>query len=152
VDNIDRKIITELQKNGKLTNQELSEKINLSPSPCLRRVKALENQGIIKGYTVLVDEAAYGLPIVAFVRVRLNSHSAETIQKFEKSIQDEDQVLECHIMTGNHDYLLRVLVESLSDYEHFIRKRLQPLPGIASIDTSFAYGVVKQSYVYPKKR
>ena len=150
VDNIDRKIIAELQKDGRLTNQELSERVNLSPSPCLRRVKILENDGIIKGYTVLVDEKAYGLPIIAFVRIRLNSHSAETIQNFEKSIQDEGQILECYIMTGSHDYLLRVLVESLSDYENFIRKRLQPLPGIASIDTSFAYGVVKRSYVYPK--
>ncbi|EFP0193163.1 Lrp/AsnC family transcriptional regulator [Escherichia coli] len=150
MDNIDRKIIAELQKDGRLTNQELSERVNLSPSPCLRRVKILENDGIIKGYTVLVDEKAYGLPIIAFVRIRLNSHSAETIQNFEKSIQDEGQILECYIMTGSHDYLLRVLVESLSDYENFIRKRLQPLPGIASIDTSFAYGVVKRSYVYPK--
>jgi len=150
MDNIDRKIISELQKDGRLTNQELSERVNLSPSPCLRRVKILENEGIIKGYTVLVDEKAYGLPIIAFVRIRLNSHSSETIQNFEKSIQDEGQILECYIMTGSHDYLLRVLVESLSDYENFIRKRLQPLPGIASIDTSFAYGVVKRSYLYPK--
>ncbi|WP_440515048.1 Lrp/AsnC family transcriptional regulator [Serratia sarumanii] len=152
MDNIDRKIITELQKNGKLTNQELSERINLSPSPCLRRVKILEKQGIINGYTAIIDEKKYGLPVISFVRIRLNSHSADTIQHFEKSIQDEERIIECYIITGGHDYLLRVLVENLNDYENFIRRRLQPISGIASIDTSFAYGVVKRSSVYPKVR
>jgi Lrp/AsnC family transcriptional regulator, leucine-responsive regulatory protein len=150
MDDKDRKIITELQRNGRLTNQELSEKVSLSPSPCLRRLRQLEKDKIIHGYTVLVDEKAYGLSITAFVRIRLQSHSAESIKLFEKSIQDDEHILECYIMTGSDDYLLRILVQSLSDYENFVRKRLQPIPGIASIDTSFAYGVVKRSYVYPR--
>jgi len=150
MDNKDRKILNELQKNGRLTNQELSENINLSPSPCLRRLRQLEKDNVICGYTVLVDQEAYGLPITAFVRIRLNSHCEETINNFEESIQDEEHILECYIMTGSDDYLLKILVESLSDYENFIRKKLQPLPGISAIDTSFAYGVVKRSYVYPR--
>ncbi|WP_133471998.1 Lrp/AsnC family transcriptional regulator [Paraglaciecola marina] len=146
----DRKLINELQKNGRLTNQELSENINLSPSPCLRRLRQLERDKVILGYTALVDEEAYGLSITAFVRIRLNSHSSETIKSFEYSIQDEEHILECYIMTGSDDYLLKILVESLSNYEDFIRKKLQPIPGISAIDTSFAYGVVKKSYVYPR--
>ena len=145
----DRRIIRELQKNGRLTNQELAERVNLSPSPCLRRLRNLETAGVIIGYTALVDQKAYGLPITAFVRIRLERHSEEAVRGFEGQIARLDEILDCHLLAGGDDYLLRVIVASLEAYEDFIRRKIRAIPGIASIDTSFAYGVVKQTRAYP---
>ncbi len=150
MDEKDRQIVAALQDNGRLTNQELSERVNLSPSPCLRRVRLLEEGGIIKGYTAVVDEAAYGLPITAFVRIRLERHTQAAIAAFERKVRDIDTIIDCYVMTGDADYLLRVLVESLQDYEAFVRTRLHLIEGIASIDTSFAYGTVKRSTRFPR--
>ncbi|HXV23171.1 MAG TPA: Lrp/AsnC family transcriptional regulator [Alphaproteobacteria bacterium] len=149
MDDKDRQIIAALQENGRLTNQELSERVNLSPSPCLRRVRLLEDAGIIRGYTALVDEVAYGLPITAFVRIRLERHTERAVRAFEQRVRDIDAIIDCYVMTGDADYLLRVLVESLQDYETFVRSRLHMIEGIASIDTSFAYGVVKRAARFP---
>lgn len=146
----DRQIVAALQKDGRLTNQELSERVALSPSPCLRRLRLLEEAGVIKGYTAIVDEKAYGLPITVFVRIRLQRHTQEVVEAFERRIRDIDTILDCYVMTGDADYLLRVLVESLEDYERFVRSRLHKIEGIAAIDTSFAYGVVKRSTVFPR--
>ena len=150
MDEKDRQIVAALQDEGRLTNQELSERVNLSPSPCLRRVRLLEESGVIKGYTAVVDEAAYGLPITAFVRIRLERHSQAAIAAFERKVRDIDAIIDCYVMTGDADYLLRVLVESLKDYENFVRTRLHMIEGIASIDTSFAYGTVKRATRFPK--
>lgn len=149
MDDKDRQILSALQKDGRLSNQDLSEKVNLSPSPCLRRLRMLEESNIIRGYTAIVDEEAYGLPVTAFVRVRLERHGREQVAAFEDAIKGVEAILDCYVMTGSADYLLRVLVASLRDYEHFVREQLHPIPGIASIDTSFAYGMVKRSTVYP---
>lgn len=149
MDKKDRQIIAALQKEGRLTNQELSERVNLSPSPCLRRLRLLEEAGVIRGYTAIVDEEAYGLPVTAFVHIRLQQHSREVVATFEDRIRTIDAILDCYVLTGEADYLLRVLVESLQDYEHFVRSQLHAIPGIAAIDTSFAYGVVKRSTVFP---
>lgn len=151
MDSKDRQIIRELQQNGRLSNQELADRVNLSPSPCLRRLRNLESDGIILGYTALVDQQAYGLPITVFVRIRLEHHSRETVQTFERSIMNMEEVLECHLMTGDADYLLHVIVESLEAYENFIRENIHRIPSIASIDTSFAYGVVKQNRVFARR-
>ncbi|MBZ0162128.1 MAG: Lrp/AsnC family transcriptional regulator [Notoacmeibacter sp.] len=145
----DRQIIRALQINGRLTNQELSEKVNLSPSPCSRRVHALEERGVIAGYTALVDQKAYGLPLTVFIRIRLDQHSKEAVARFEHGVAEIDEILDCFLMTGVADYLLRVIVADLDAYESFVRNRLHAIPGIASIDTSFAYGIVKQTQVYP---
>ena len=110
MDSKDRQIIAALQADG----QELSERVNLSPSPCLRRLRQLEEAGVIRGYTALVDERAYGLPETAFVRVRLQLHDTGTVAAFEAAVGRMDAVLDCYVMTGNAEYLLRVLVESLS--------------------------------------
>ena len=150
MDEKDRQIVAALQDNGRLTNQELSERVNLSPSPCLRRVRLLEEEGVIKGYMAVVDEAAYGLPITAFVRIRLERHTQAAIGAFEQKVRDIDTIIDCYVMTGDADYLLRVLVESLQDYEVFVRARLHMIEGIASIDTSFAYGTVKRATRFPK--
>lgn len=149
MDAIDRKIIRILQTNARITNQELAEKINLSPSPCLRRVRALEKSGIIKSYTVEVNNKAYGLPITAFVQVRLDKHTKENVSHFEQSVLSQARVLECFVMTGHADYLLKVLVKDLEDYEHFVRNNLHAIGGVASIDTSFAYATVKKTAVLP---
>ncbi|ORM71170.1 Lrp/AsnC family transcriptional regulator [Pantoea rwandensis] len=149
MDSRDRLIIAELQKDGRLTNQELAERVNLSPSPCLRRLKNLEEQKMITGYTAIIDEKAYGLGVTAFVRIRLISHSREIVDEFEKAIGLLDEVMECYLMTGSDDYLLKILVEELSSYEGFVRKKLHSVPGIASLDTSFAYGMVKRNLTFP---
>ncbi|MXN48684.1 winged helix-turn-helix transcriptional regulator [Shinella kummerowiae] len=150
MDEKDQQIVAALQDNGRLTNQELSERVNLSPSPCLRRVRLLEESGVIKGYTAVVDEATYGLPITAFVRIRLERHTQAAVAAFERKVRDIDAIIDCYVMTGDADYLLRVLVESLQDYESFVRTRLHMIEGIASIDTSFAYGTVKRATRFPR--
>ena len=145
----DRQIIRALQKDGRMTNQDLAEAVNLSPSPCLRRVRNLEARGIIKGYTADVDTRAYGMSITAFVRIRLERHNEAGVQAFEKKVRMIDEVQECHMMTGTMDYLLKVLVPDLDAYEAFVRKRLHLIGSIASIDTSFVYGTVKKTAIFP---
>jgi DNA-binding Lrp family transcriptional regulator len=150
MDSKDRQIIRALQSDGRMTNQDLAERVNLSPSPCLRRLRNLEKSGIIRGYSVDVDSKAYGLPVTVFVRVQLEKHTEDVVQNFEAKIAKTDHVLECYVMTGRADYLLKVIVADLNDYEAFVRRSLHPIGGIASIDTSFAYGVVKKTGVFPK--
>lgn len=145
----DRQIIRELQRDGRLTNQELSDRVSLSPSPCLRRIRLLEEQGVIRGYTALVDQKAWGLPVTVFIRLKLERHSDEAVNAFEAAIKDMPHVMDCWLMTGRSDYLLRVIAADLEDYERFVRRELQRVPGIASIDTSFAYGTVKHAQVLP---
>jgi len=147
----DRHIIRELQLDGRLSNHELADRVNLSPSPCLRRLRNLEKAGIIQGYTALVDQKAYGLPITVFIRIRLEHHSKGSVRTFEENVARIDEVLDCYLMTGDSDYLLRVIVESLEKYEVFIREKIHQIPSIASINTSFAYGIVKQNRVFANK-
>lgn len=150
LDATDRKMIRALQKNGRMTNLDLSEEVNLSPSPCLRRLRNLERDGVIKGYSIDVNAEAYGLPVTAFVRINLDQHSEETVTQFEEKIRAIPEVLECFLMTGLSDYLLHVVVADLADYERFVRQRLQPIGGVGSIDSSFVYGVVKRTHVFPE--
>lgn len=149
LDSKDRQIIRALQANGRMTNQDLAEQVNLSPSPCLRRLRILEDSGVIQGYSAEVDAKAYGLPITVFVRIRLERHNEEDVQRFERRIMDISEVLECHVLTGGSDYQLRVVVPGLDAYEDFIRNRIHRIGGIASIDTTFAYGTVKKTSVFP---
>ncbi len=132
-----------------MTNQDLAEQVNLSPSPCLRRLRMLEESGAIRGYTAEVDAKAYGLPITIFVRVRLERHNEEDVRRFENRIMAIDEVLECHVLTGASDYQLRVVVPDMDAYEDFIRNRIHRIGGIASIDTSFVYSTVKKTNVFP---
>lgn len=151
MDTKDQQIVRALQRDGRMTNQDLAEAVNLSPSPCLRRVRNLEARGVIQGYSAEVDANAYGLPITVFVRIRLERHNQSDVQNFERRIRTIDEVLECHIMTGAMDYQLRVLVPDLAAYEDFIRNRIHPIGGIASIDTSFVYSTVKKTAVFPPR-
>lgn len=150
MDDKDRQIIAALQANARLTNNELAERVNLSPSPCLRRVRLLEEAGILQGYTAIVDAEACGYPVTAFVRIRITPHNGETIKAFEAAIAKIDVVMDSYVMAGDADYMLRVVVKSLKHYEEFVRSKLHSVPGVASIDTSFTYGHAKRSLVLPK--
>ena len=124
MDSKDRQILRALQSDGRLTNQDLSDQVNLSPSPCLRRVRNLEEQGVIQGYTPVVDQNAWGLPVTVLIRITLERHSDEAVEAFERAITDMSQVMDCWMMTGRADYLLRVIAADLDDYERFVRRDL----------------------------
>jgi len=149
MDAIDRKIVGALQADGRLTNQELSERVGLSPSPCLRRVRNLERSGVIRGYTAVIDQERYGLPINVFVSIRLERQTDAALKAFERGIDGLDEVMECYLMTGSRDYLLRVVSDSLKSYERFVREVLAALPGVASIESSFAFSQLKKSATLP---
>ncbi|PHR91820.1 MAG: AsnC family transcriptional regulator [Robiginitomaculum sp.] len=149
MDAIDKKIIRELQRDARLSNQDLSARIGLSPSPCLRRVRRLERDGVLVGYTALVDQEKYGLPINVFVTIRLETPAADTVNAFEAAIHKIDEVVECYLMTGNRDYLLRVLAKDLKSYEAIVRNKLSAIAGVVSLESSFAFGQVKHTTVLP---
>lgn len=138
IDQIDRRILAELQGDGRMTNQDLSEKIGLSPSPCLRRLRQLEVDGVIFRYVALVDPITVGLPVTAFIRVRLDRQDDRHLAQFEEAVADFPEVMECYLMSGDADYQLRVLVESLGAYEDFLRRKLTPIEGVSQVTTSFA--------------
>jgi Lrp/AsnC family leucine-responsive transcriptional regulator len=121
-----------------MTNQDLAENIGLSPSPCLRRVRQLEANGIISRYVALVDPEKIGLSVTAFVRVRLDQQDDRHLADFETAVSDFPEVMECYLMTGEADYQLRVLVASLTQFEDFLRFRLTRVRGVANVTTSFA--------------
>lgn len=137
-DAMDRRILESLQANGRMTNQELSEQVGLSPSPCLRRVRQLEASGVIKRYVALVDPETVGLSVTAFVRVRLDQQDDRHLAMFEEAVAEFPEVMECYLMTGEADYQLRVLVKSLGIFEDFLRHRLTRVKGVANVTTSFA--------------
>ena len=137
LDKIDYRILHFLQNDAHITNAELAEKVGLSPSPCLRRVKAMENRGIIQRYVAIVDAAEVGLPISAFVAISLHSQDRDALEVFQSSFETYPEVMECYLMTGSSDFLLRVVVPDLQTYERFTDK-LTRIPGISNIQTSFA--------------
>lgn len=143
MDSIDKHILWELQLNGRLSNQELADRVGLSPSPCLRRVRQLEEAGIISGYSARVNPRAVGLDVTALVRITMSSHNADVVTALENSIRSLPRIVEAYLMSGGSDYLLKVMVADLAEFEEFIRDDIRTLPGIASIETSFAFGVTK---------
>ena len=149
MDKINYLILRTLQADGRISIQDLAAKVGLTPSPCLRRVRMLEEQGVLKGYAAVVDEARYGLPVTVFVRVRLDRHSEERVGRFERSVKAIAEILECHLLAGDFDYMLRVLVPDLRAYEDFVRHHIHTIPGIAAVETSFAYGTIKKTSVFP---
>jgi len=138
LDEIDLRILSMLQQDGRITNQNLSDAVGLSPSPCLRRLRALEAKGVITGYVALIDPEKVGLPVTAFVRVRLDRQDDRHLAEFEAAVTAFPEVMECYLMTGDSDYQLRVLVESLFAFEDFLRNRLTRIGGVAEVTTSFA--------------
>ncbi|WP_260483633.1 Lrp/AsnC family transcriptional regulator [Sphingomicrobium flavum] len=150
LDKTDIAIIRELQADGRQSNLALAEKVNLSPSPCLRRIRQLEEAGVIKGYAAVVDQQKYGLPLTLFVRITLKRHKRDVVDTFEAAIRALPEVIECHLLTGSADYLLRVMAASLQDYERFMREEIHEIPGVSAIDTSFSLMQVKDSRVFRK--
>jgi Lrp/AsnC family transcriptional regulator, leucine-responsive regulatory protein len=149
LDQIDRKIIKALQDNARLSSQELSERVGISTSPCWRRVKALEDAGVITRYVTLVDPEALGLSISIFTNVSLDKQVETALETFQKAVRKRPEVMECYLMTGDFDYLLRVVVGSLHDYERFLLDHLTKIPGVASIKSSFALKQVKYTTALP---
>lgn len=149
LDAIDLRILAELQRDGRLTITELGDRVGLSTSPCLRRVRILEESGVISGYVAMVDQAAVGLSINVFASIRLERQREEELERFRASVTQWPEVMECYLMTGTRDYLMRIVVGSLGDYERFIKDKLSRLEGVASIESSFALSRIKHTTVVP---
>jgi DNA-binding Lrp family transcriptional regulator len=149
IDRTDCRILDLLQDDARLANVELAQKVGLSPSPCLRRVRLLEEGGVIRRYVTLLDPARVGLPVSVFVSIKLEKQKQEALDRFAKAIARWPEVLECYLMTGPRDYWLRVVVPDLAAYERFVKQKLTRLEGIASIESSFALEQVKYTNVLP---
>ncbi len=143
LDKIDNRILAELQRNARLTNQELSERVGLSPTPCARRVRNLEKLGIIKGYSADIDETKLGFAFTVFVSVQLDRQIDDRLMNFENEIKLLPEVMDCWLMTGNRDYLLRVAVVDLHEFERFLTGRLTKVDGVANIESSIPIRQVK---------
>lgn len=149
LDEIDRRILAVLQSDSRVTMEELGGKVGLSPSPCHRRVKLLEERGVISRYIALVDQRTVGLLVNVFVSIKLERQREEDLDRFAKAISGWQEVLECYLMTGPRDYLLRVVVSDLAAYERFLKQKLTRLDGISSIESSFALDQIKYSIALP---
>ena len=138
LDKYDRQILTLLQKNGRITNQELAEAISLSPSPTLRRVKQLEESGLIDGYVALLSARKLGLTLMAFIGISMDKHTPERFAALEQNLALYPEVLECHLITGQTaDYLLKVIVRDMDAYQQFLLNKLTRIEGVTGVHTSF---------------
>jgi Lrp/AsnC family transcriptional regulator, leucine-responsive regulatory protein len=149
LDLLDIKILNELQQDSSLSNVELAKRVHLSPSPCLMRVKALKENGVIQNYVALADPKLLGLGLNVFVSISLKEQSKEALALFEKRISQHDEVMECYLMTGDSDYLIRVAVSDIGALEKFILEQLTPIPGIEKIRSSFALKQVRYKTALP---
>ena len=149
IDIFDRRILKELQRDGRISNVDLAKAVGLSPSPCLRRVRDLEKSGIIDRYGAILNQGAAGLPLSVFVQVTLERQIETALETFERIIAERPEVLEAYLMTGDSDYLLRIVVPDVSDYEIFLKDHLTRIPGVASIKSSFALNRVKYETALP---
>lgn len=138
LDRTDLKILAEMQNDARISNAELAQRVGLSPSPCLRRVRQLEADGIIRRYAAIIDAKSVGLPISVFVRVSLHSQVRDQLEDFESRINAFEEIMECYLMTGESDYLLRIVVPDLESYERFLTEKLTRISAIANIQSSFA--------------
>ena len=143
LDRTDLQLLAELQRSGRQTNAELAERVHLSPSACLRRVQRLERDGVIAGYHAEVDPDRLGLALQAFVRVQLNHHDAESVAAFARFVNEWDEVVACHALTGDMDYLLQVAVRDLDHFSRFLLDRLLNQAGVADVNSSFVLRTVK---------
>ena len=137
LDKTDKRILEVLQREGRLSNRELAEKVSLSPSPCWRRLKELESQGVIMGYVAMLEPDALGLGVMAFTHVSLDNHHPETLKEFHRAIMDCPEVLECHMTSGDHDYTLKVVAKDLASYQSFLSRQLMGVKGVRSVNSSF---------------
>ena len=151
-DAIDVKILTELQKNAKLTNVDLAARVGLSPSPCLSRHKRLEASGVIKTYVALLSPEKIGATVSVFIQITLDRQSEDVLDVFERTVQEFPEVMECYLMSGDADYLLRVVVRDTGDLKNFVVDKLSRTRGVAKIRSSFALKQVKYNTSLPLNR
>jgi len=149
LDAIDIRILNELQNDSSHSNVELAKRVHLSPSPCLMRVKALKDKGVIRNYVALADPKVLGLGLNVFISISLKEQSKESLAQFEKRISEHDEVMECYLMTGDSDYLIRVAVADMGALEKFILEQLTPIACIEKIRSSFALKQVRYKTALP---
>ena len=149
LDRIDRQILTCLQRDARMTNAALAQAVHLSESACLRRVRALEASGLITGYGARLDQVKAGLPVNVFVSITLDRQDQTDLQAFEDAVRRIPEVMECYLMSGDYDYLLRVAVADTADFERVHSRELTRLPGVARVHSSFALRVVARLSVLP---
>ena len=149
LDAVDLRILAALQQDSSLTNVALAQRVHLSPSPCLTRVKAMEASGVIQRYVALADPKALGLGLNVFISISLKEQAKEALAEFERRIAEHDEVMECYLMTGDSDYLLRVAVADMAALEKLILERLSPIPGVEKIRSSFALKQVRYKTALP---
>lgn len=149
LDSFDRKILAALQADPAITIGALAERIGLSQTPCWRRLKTLEREGYIARRAVVLDAHKLGFTVDVFAHVRLGRHDEETLDQFEEQVRGHPQVVECFSMTGESDYLMRIVGRSIEEYEHFLKKVLLHLPGVAAVNSSFSLKTVKMTTDLP---
>ncbi|MGX1237863.1 Lrp/AsnC family leucine-responsive transcriptional regulator [Bradyrhizobium japonicum] len=149
LDRIDIKILNELQQNASLTNVELASRVNLSPSPCLARVRTLEKLGVIDRRIALLDPAVLGIGVTAFIQIKLEKQVQTSLENFTRSIDPLAQVMECYLMTGESDYMLRVMAADIEDLEDLIVNKLSRIPGVSSIRSNLALKRISHKTVLP---
>ena len=149
LDSLDRRILGVLQKNGRISNADLSERVNLSPSACHRRVQRLEQDGYIRGYVAMCDPKRVGKATTVFVEITLAGQADELLEAFEREVALVPEVLECHLMAGKSDYILKVVAEDTEDFARIHRKKLVRLPGVQGMQSSFALRTVFKTTALP---
>jgi Lrp/AsnC family leucine-responsive transcriptional regulator len=149
LDETDRRILRSLQRKGRISNADLSEAVHLSPSACHRRVQRLETEGYIKDYVALLNARKLGLPTTVFVEIKLTAQADEVLDAFEKAVARVPDVLECHLMAGTADYILKVVAEDTEDFARIHRQYLTRLPGVAQMQSSFALRTVFKTTALP---
>ncbi len=149
LDDADRRILKVVQEDGRITLQAIADRVGLSASPCLRRLRSMEEAGVITAYSATIDQKAVGLPVSVFISIKLERQRAQELDRFGEAIGHWPEVMECYLMTGQFDYLLRVVCADLAEYEAFLREKLTQVEGVRSIESSFALGQVKYSRVLP---
>ena len=149
VDQIDRRILNALQRSGRISNADLADEVNLSASACHRRVQRLEKDGFIKNYVALLDPRKLDVPTTVFVEITLSAQADEVLENFEKAVARIPDVLECHLMAGTADYILKVVAENTEDFARIHRQYLTRLPGVAQMQSSFALRTVFKTTALP---
>jgi DNA-binding Lrp family transcriptional regulator len=149
LDKIDRAILRELQADGRLSNVELATRVNLSESACLRRVRLLEERGVVERFTLLVNPLAVGLGGTVFAEITLSSQKQVELDAFERAVRAVPEVMECYLITGEYDYLLRIVVRDTVDYERIHHEHLTKLPGVARVKSSFTLRTVAKKTDLP---
>jgi DNA-binding Lrp family transcriptional regulator len=152
IDETDCAILNLLQKNGRVTNVKLAKTLHMSETPCWRRLNRLENTGIIKGFQANLNRELLGLGVFAFVQICFASHTAECLDDFERGVQDIPEVLSCHLVSGEADYLLQVVIENLDAYEQFLRKVIRNFSGVSSVKSSLSLREIKDTRNLPLGR